>query len=134
VMLAEDYFPIPDDEYVLDPDVGAKIGQEAIRKALSIALLQPVSIFHVHMHETSRRLWFSGLDLKEQLQFVPDFFKVRPNMPHGALVVSPRAIAGRAWLSPGKVENICEFNLVGRRFKVMRSLPDGSVEAPAHER
>jgi hypothetical protein len=51
ILLAESYHPVADDDYIDDPTVGAMMGQEAIRKALNIALLQPVGMFHVHMHE-----------------------------------------------------------------------------------
>jgi hypothetical protein len=51
VLLAEGYHPVADDDYIDDPTVGAMMGQEAIRKALKVALLQPVGMFHVHVHE-----------------------------------------------------------------------------------
>ncbi len=104
------------------------MGQEALRKALEIALLNPVGMFHVHMHLFPGRLWFSRIDLREQLQFVPDFFKVRPNMPHGALVLSPQTAAGRAWLAVSRIERIAEFNTMGSRVQVSRSADDGSVD------
>src|SRR5262249_26964136 len=78
VLLAQDYHPVADADYLDDPSVGAMMGQEAIRKALDVALLNPVGMFHVHMHELPGRLWFSPTDLREQLRYVPDFFKVRP--------------------------------------------------------
>src|ERR1700682_2458077 len=88
MLLAQDYHSVADNDYLHDNSVGAMIGQEALRKALEIALLNPVGIFHVHMHLFPGRLWFSRTDLREQLRFVPDFFKVRRTMPHGALVLS----------------------------------------------
>lgn len=51
VLLAADYHPLADDEYVDDSTVGAMMGQEAIRKALEVALLRSVGMIHVHMHE-----------------------------------------------------------------------------------
>ncbi|TAK82750.1 MAG: hypothetical protein EPO20_20330 [Betaproteobacteria bacterium] len=128
MLLAQDYHGVADDDYVPDRSVGAMIGQEALRKALEIALLNNVGVFHVHMHEFPGRLWFSRIDLHEQLRFVPDFFKVRRKMPHGALVLSPRAAAGRVWLSPERAERIAEFNIVGKRLHVFHSAEDGSVD------
>ena len=131
VLLAEDYHPVDDRDYVKDPSVGAMMSQEALRKALEIALLNPVGMFHVHMHVFPGRLWFSRIDLSEQLKFVPDFFKVRSTMPHGALVLSPSSAAGRVWLNPRKIELITEFDTVGARVKRHRSRHDGSTDFEA---
>ena len=128
VLLAENYYPVADHEYVPDASVGALIGQEALRKALEIALLQPVGIFHVHQHLFPGRLWFSPIDLREQLRFVPDFFKVRSNMPHGALVLSNTAAAGRLWLTPTEIHVINEFDTIGMRIDVQTTSDDGSVD------
>ncbi len=118
IVLAERYYPVADDDYVDDPTVGAMMGQEAIRKALNIALLQPVGMFHVHMHEHRGHPGFSRTDLHEQPKFVPDFFKVRRNMPHGAIVLSHDRAAGRIWLSPETVVNISEFNIVDSQMMI----------------
>lgn len=131
VLLAQDYHPVADEDYLPDRSVGAMIGQEALRKALEIALLNPVGVFHIHMHELpglTGRLWFSGTDLREQLRFVPDFFKVRAGMPHGAIVLSPYSAAGRAWLAPNKIAPIAEFNVMDSQIKVTHSSDDGSVD------
>jgi len=69
---------VADADYVKDESVGAKIGQEALRKALETALLNPVGLLHVHMHDFPGPLWFSRIDLREQLNFVPDFSKSDP--------------------------------------------------------
>lgn len=128
VLLADSYYPVADHEYLRDPTVGALINQEALRKALEIALLQPVGMFHVHQHLFPGRLWFSPLDLREQLRFVPDFFKVRNNMPHGALVLSDATAAGRIWVSPTEIHVINEFDTVGTRMDVQSTGEDGSVD------
>lgn len=130
VLLAEDYYPVADEDYVDDPRVGARIGQEALRKALNLALLNPVGVFHVHMHMLSfdGRLWFSRIDLTEQLNYVPDFFKVRPAMPHGAIVLSPDAEAGLVWANAQDILPIAEFHTVGSRMKVVRAARDGSTD------
>jgi|SRR6185312_1940276 len=128
LLLADNYFPVADSDYLYDNSVGAMMGPEAIRKALNIALLNPVGIIHVHMHFYPGRLWFSRTDLREQLKFVPDFFKVRRDMPHGAMVLSPHTAAGRVWLSQDLIEPIAEFNIVGSQLRISRSATDGSVD------
>jgi hypothetical protein len=59
---------------------------------------------------------------------VPDFFKVRSTMPHGAIVLSPRSAAGRTWLAPDNVVPIDEFNIVGAKLEVVRASEDGSTD------
>jgi len=128
LLLPQDYHPVADEDYVQDLSVGAMIGQEALRKALDMALLSKVGILHIHMHDFPGRLWFSRTDLREQLKFVPDFFKVRRNLPHGALVLGPESAAGRVWLAPDKIQRISEFNFIGERIEVFHSDATGAVD------
>jgi len=118
LLLAEGYHPVADEDYVNDATVGAMMGQHAIRKALDIALLRGLGMFHVHMHDHAGRPGFSRIDLREQLKFVPDFFKVRREMPHGAVVLSRDMAAGRVWFQPASVSAISEFDAVGPRMIV----------------
>lgn len=115
LIIAEGYHPVADEDYMDDMSVGAMMGQEAIRKALNVALLSPVGMFHVHMHSHHGRPGFSRTDLREQKKFVPDFFKVS-SLVHGAIVLSYDLQVGSVWLKPNKVVPINEFNVVGSRF------------------
>ncbi len=128
LLLPQDYHPVADADYVRDSSVGAMLGQEALRKALEIALLNKVGIIHVHMHDWPGHLWFSKTDLREQLKFMPDFFKVRRKMAHAAVVLGPAAAAGRVWLAPDKIERVTEFNLIGPRVEVFHSDATGAVD------
>lgn len=130
VLLADEYYPVADEDYIPDPRVGAMISQEALRKALELALLKPVGVFHIHMHDlpAHRRLWFSDIDLREQLKFVPDFFKIRRTMPHGAIVLSPYSAAGRVWFDPSRVVSITEFQQIGVPIRTTRAAADGSTD------
>jgi hypothetical protein len=53
------------------------------------------------MHEMRGPVAFSPIDLREQAAFVPNFFHVRPTVPHGAFVIGLDALAGLCWLRPG---------------------------------
>jgi len=128
VLFAEDYHPVADADYLRDDQVGAMMSQEALRKALELALFKPVGIFHVHMHTLGPRLWFSGVDLREQRKYVPDFFNIRRSMPHGAIVLSPQSAAGRTWVSADQITPINEFNIVGQRMQIIRASEDGSTD------
>jgi hypothetical protein len=134
VLLAETYHPIIDTDYLRDPSVGAMLGSEAIRKALEIALFHPVGVLHVHMHFHSGEPRFSRTDLREQPKFVPDFFKVRRTMPHGAVVLSEDAAYGRVWLSSDHIVEITEFNFVGKTFDIQtKSDTKKWIEANGHK-
>ena len=76
LVLAREYRPVNDDEYLPDPSVGAMMGPEAIRHALQWAMQEGVALFHVHTHGGSGIPSFSDIDLRENAKFVPDFFKV----------------------------------------------------------
>lgn len=131
LLLAEDYHAVADDDYIDDPTVGAMMGSEAIRKALNVALLQPVGMVHVHTHEHHGRPAFSPVDRRGQLQFVPDFFKVRPEMPHGAIVLSHDRAIGRVWIDPDTIVSISEFQTVGPRMTIDTVPPEGNVDFTA---
>lgn len=122
LILGDTYHPVADDHYLDDPRVGAMMGSAAIRTALQIAYGKNVSMFHVHRHEHYGRPRFSRIDLRESARFVPDFFKVRPAMPHGALVLSHDSMAGLCWL-PGHASPvpIDEFAVIGHEFPGLRT-------------
>lgn len=117
LVLAESYRPIHDDDYEDDRTVGAMMGPGAIRKALQFAFQNPVAMFHVHRHEHRGQPGFSRTDARESAKFVPDFWKVRPSLPHGAIVLSLDGIAG-SWWDPAtrQIQPIDEFAILGRQL------------------
>lgn len=122
IVLAHDYRPVEDEDYVDDPTVGAMMGPTAIRKALEFALNNKAGMFHVHMHDHTGRPWFSRTDARESAKFVPDFWNVRPEMPHGAMVASKDSLYGRCWC-PGisAPTEIREFVVVGSPIAFVRN-------------
>lgn len=50
IVLAYDYKPVADEDYIKDDDVGARINSRAIKKAIEIAYSENCGIFHVHAH------------------------------------------------------------------------------------
>lgn len=97
LVLGISYHPVADEDYLPDSRVGAMMGPAAIRKALQFAYNHSVSMFHVHVHDHRGVPGFSSTDLKETAKFVPDFFHVQPNLPHGALVLSRDSGIARCW-------------------------------------
>jgi hypothetical protein len=113
IILATEYEPIADDDYVDDPSVGAMMDATAIRKALERALnggAGDLSVFHVHRHEHDGAPWFSSIDLCESAKFAPSFFHVAPKIPHGVIVLSHDQAAGLWWTSedadPQRIDRI----------------------------
>ena len=107
LILARDYFPVEDDDYMNDPRVGAMMGSNAIRKAMQVAYSQNLSLFHVHRHEHRGLPSFSPVDLTESAKFVPDFWNVQPTLPHGTIVLSHDQLNGLCWM-PG-TRNVLPF-------------------------
>lgn len=122
LLLASSYHPVADADYEDDPRVGAMMGSAAIRKALQFAYNQPVAMLHVHRHEHRGRPEFSPVDISESAKFVPDFWKVRPKLPHGMLVLSKNAATGAWWDPATKAVNYMdEVTVIGRPIMTYRS-------------
>lgn len=119
LLLASEYHPVRDEDYEDVRGYGAMMGPGAIRMGLQIAYSNKVSIMHVHRHEHDGKPGFSRTDIKENGKFVPDFFKVRPQVPHGALLLSQDALAGEVW-EPATMRRrpVDELCVVGRPSKL----------------
>jgi hypothetical protein len=98
LILARVYRPVLDEDYLPDSTVGAMMGSNAIRKALQWALQDGVALLHVHTHGGGGLPKFSGIDLRENAKFIPDFLKVAPQCAHGAVVLSNDAARGQVWI------------------------------------
>ncbi len=123
LILAQSFHSVQDDDYLRNSHVGAMMGPSAIREALEVAYREPLAMFHVHMHDHSGEPWFSRIDLPDASNFVPDFWHVRPDLPHGAIVLSCDSMAGLCWI-PGlkKPVRISEFKVVGGPMQFMRGI------------
>ena len=114
LVLAREYRPVRDSDYLDDPRVGAMMGPTAIRRALQWAMQDGVALFHVHSHGGSGIPSFSGIDLRENGKFVPDFLKVAPRSAHGAIVLSDTAARGQVWFDHSRPHKfIASFVEVG---------------------
>ncbi len=121
-VLAHSYQPVEDDDYLDDPLVGAMMGPDAMHKAMAWAYEEGVALFHIHSHGGLGIPSFSSVDIRESDKFVPDFFKVRPERPHGTLVLSNRFASGRIWLGQhAQPRAIDEFHVVGPHCRKWRA-------------
>jgi hypothetical protein len=114
-IIAHAYSPVADDHYEVDPNVGARINGSAFRAALQRAVADSVGVFHVHSHLHTGLPQPSSIDWTEWQRFVPDFWHVRPELAHGALIVSANRMAGWCWYpSRNQPIQIRKFSVVGR--------------------
>jgi hypothetical protein len=114
IVLSHSLHSVADEDYINDPTVGAMMGPDAIRKALQTAYQQRASMFHIHLHLHEGRPRFSRIDEKETARFVPDFWNVQPELPHGAIVFSDDSACGRCWIPGRKAPvEISQFGVVG---------------------
>jgi len=100
IVLVRSYLPVADEDYEAARGVGARIGSNAMRKAVQAAYRPASALLHIHTHGGRGRPGFSGIDLESADEFVPGFFQSCPKMPHGLLVLSDDAVTGQLWLDP----------------------------------
>lgn len=100
VLLCRDYQPVADEDYERSSSVGARIGSNAMRKALQAAYQHRSAILHIHTHGGRGRPEFSSVDLSSARDFVPSFFNALPQMPHGIVVLSNDSARGLLWTGP----------------------------------
>jgi hypothetical protein len=118
ILLVSRYDSVPDDGYTLDLSVGAMMNETTILGAMQKAYTEKVSILHVHSHGFFGRPSFSRTDLRESARFVQSFVNVRPEYPHGAMVLSDDSATGRCWLPGGKKpSSIDTFAIVGKNLR-----------------
>jgi hypothetical protein len=113
IILSHSMHDVADEDYIDDPTVGAMMGPAAIRKALQTAYQRQAAMFHVHLHLHSGRPRFSRIDERETAKFVPDFWNVQAELPHGAIVFSEDSAYGRCWIPGRKAPaEISQFSVV----------------------
>jgi hypothetical protein len=114
LLAASGYFPLADEHYSPNVNVGAMMNSDGIRAALQVAFTEKCSMFHVHTHGHAGKPNFSRVDIEENAKFVPDFFNVIPKLPHGAIVLSADSAVGQLWLSrTNGPRRIDEFVFIG---------------------
>ena len=121
LLLGCTYLSVNDAHYLPSATMGALISGAAFRVALQAALKEPCCILHVHRHEHFGTPTFSRVDLREYDRFIPDFWKVRPELPHGALLLSRDSGIGKIWSpEPPSPVALSEITVIGRTFRALR--------------
>jgi hypothetical protein len=124
LVLVSSYVSVPDDQYVDDASAGCFFDAKAMRTMLQHSLTHHESIFHVHLHDHSGLPQFSRTDTRESAQYVPDFWNVTPDLPHGTIVLSQNRAVGQCWY-PGlkRVFGVERITAVGPRIVKLGAKP-----------
>jgi hypothetical protein len=121
VLLAGNYHPVEDEDYIEDDTVGALIGSAAIRKMMQRAYDDPYGIVHVHMHDHFGLPEPSSIDSRETSKLIPNFWNVRRHFPHAAVVLSRDSMSGTVWDPSSKTKSgIEDCTIVGQPMQFIR--------------
>lgn len=108
LILLTRYHAIPDEQYIEDDAVGARIGSDAMTWAMQAVYhgrLAREAIFHIHLHPFTGETGMSGTDRREIPRLIPGFQAVGREAPHGIIILSTDHGSGWVWL-PGTQESM----------------------------
>lgn len=121
LLLLQSYWPVPDEQYVDDPHVGARINGTAIRNAMQDVLngASHHGLLHVHMHPKRGPTRLSRTDSAEIPKLVQSFRNVDARVPHGLLILTPDHACSLV-LAPGTNEYAqMKITIVGFPMEVL---------------
>lgn len=100
ILVVTGYESVPDEFYVNDKMVGARIDHRGIACAMKRADQNKEGILHVHFHGGFGFPRFSRDDEADHPNFLRSFRNADPSMPHGFLLLSNDKMVARVW-APG---------------------------------
>jgi hypothetical protein len=117
LILLNRYHSIPDDHYIDDPTVGARIGSEAMASAMNAVYRGQAcreGVYHIHVHAMNGETGMSRTDRIEIPRLIPGLQSVSGAATHGIIILSLNHGSGWAWL-PGSREPVCadSINIIG---------------------
>jgi hypothetical protein len=142
MVLARDYISIPDDGYVEDGNVGARINTDTVRMAVKLAhggQRSRLGVLHVHLHPHSGLPVLSRTDRREIPRFVRGLVNVSNVGTHGFVVLSDDA-AVASFRLPGSAALVSADVVIGvgdpMTFALLDERPevDGSAHSNRFER
>jgi hypothetical protein len=118
VLLGRSFHPVRDEDYEADELVGARISSRAVQSCLALAYATPQSMLFVHEHGHKGTPRPSRVDLDCWRELIPNFWHVRPELPHGGLILSEDGAMGMVWV-PHQIDvfPISKFTVVGRQLR-----------------
>jgi hypothetical protein len=122
LVLLNRYHSIPDDQYLDDETVGARIGSDALTWAMQAVYHgRPgrEGIFHIHVHPHKGETEMSAVDRRETPKLMPGFQSVGRDAMHGIIILSRDHGSGWVWL-PGRKEPVAAgaISVIGKPLAV----------------
>jgi hypothetical protein len=115
LVLLTEYHPLPDERYIEDHSVGARIDSAAIRGVMQRVLDTGRGAFHVHLHDLPGRTNFSGLDREGIPPVVAALRVASPREAHGMIVFGRDHARAEVWAPGTAAEAVAErVTVVGR--------------------
>lgn len=100
LILLTRYHSVPDEHYVEDDSVGARIGSDALTWAMqAVYHSRPTreGIFHIHLHAHNGETGMSRTDNRETPRLIPGFQSVGRDAAHGIIILSLDHGTGWVW-------------------------------------
>jgi hypothetical protein len=101
LILLTRYHSIPDNQYIEDQTVGARIGKEALVWAMQAVYYGRATregIFHIHIHPHKGDPNMSRVDFHDLPKLIPGFQSVGSEAAHGIIILSLNHGTGWVWL------------------------------------
>lgn len=114
VLVVTGYESVPDEFYIKDKTVGARIDHRGIVLAMKRADKNKEGILHTHVHGGFGFPQFSLDDEVDHCNFVRSFKNSNPQMPHGFLLLSKDKMRARIWM-PGHKDysDLYKYSIIG---------------------
>jgi hypothetical protein len=116
------YHSIPDDYYIDDPDVGARINSDAITGAMHTVYhgrSKREGIFHIHMHGHRGESGLSKTDWSEIPPMMPGFQAVGRQAAHGIILLSVDHGSAWVWLPARNEPTVADsISVIGAPIQV----------------
>lgn len=114
VLVATGYESVPDEFYIKDKTVGARIDHRGIALAMKRADKNKEGILHAHIHAGFGFPSFSRVDEADHPNFLRSFRNTDQKMPHGFLLLSNDKMMVRVWVPGNKsYTDIFRYTIVG---------------------
>ena len=118
VLLGRSFHPVRDEDYEADEQVGARISSRAVQSALALAYSEAAIDALRPRARTQGPPRPSRVDLDCWRELIPNFWHVRPELPHGGLILSEDNAMGMVWVpNQTDVFPIRKFTVVGRQLR-----------------
>lgn len=124
LILLTRYHSIPDDEYLEDPTVGARIGTNSLTWAMQACHAGRSThegLFHVHVHAHDGETDMSGTDATELPRVVSGLRAVNTATAHGIIIFSLNH--GTAWVwhpGPGRPVRVDTISVIGAPLHIFQ--------------